>query len=241
MENKSIKTINTVGKVGRILSMILIVFMILAGVATLAGTIFAATLPKDDINITVNGTADITSDGDLFTQFKKAIDIAEKDGEIEANIVGAADGITIAGVDNEFFKNALIKDTEKGYSVDFNANTVTLSLGRVIYGLVATLLSIICTVVLLFMVRALMKSLEKCETPFCAPVITNMKRFGFSLIPFVVLRGITDSAWGSIFSKSIDFDMNLDLTVVFGILIVFMLAMIFSYGAELQKQSDETL
>ena len=242
MENKNIKTIYTIGKVGRIISMILIVLMILAGVATLGGTVFAGTLPKEDINVTVNGTADISTDGNLFNDFKKLIKVAQEDGEIEADIIGGSNEFAIASVgEDELLDNATVSETEKGYKVDFNSSKFTVSLGRIIYGLAATLAYVVCIIVTLFMLRYLFKSLEKCETPFCDDVIGRMKNFGFSLIPFVVLKGITDSAWGSIFSKNFNFDFNIDLTVVFGILIIFMLAMIFSYGAELQKQSDETL
>ncbi|MBQ7204004.1 MAG: DUF2975 domain-containing protein [Eubacterium sp.] len=242
MENKSIKTINTVGKIGRIVSMILIVFMILAGVATLAGTIFASTLPKEDINLTVNGTADIESEGSLFKQFKEFIAVEQKDGKTDVDIVGGSNGIGVMSFDDDgLFSNAEIKDTQKGYSIDFNSKTVSFGLGRVIWGLVSTLIYIICIVITLFMIRALMRSIEKCESPFAQDVITNMKKFGFSLIPFVVLRSVVNSAWSSILKTGFDFSMDLDFTMVIAILIVFMLVMIFSYGADLQKQSDETL
>lgn len=243
MENKNIKTINGIGKAGRIISMILIVFMILAGIATLAGTIFAASLPKEDINVTVNGTADISSDGSLFTEFKKAVAVAQEDGDIDVDIIGGSDGIALAKIDGDDFPfdNANITETEKGYKVDFDASTFTFSLGKVIYGLIATLVYIICIVVTLFMLRKLFQELEKCETPFTDSVIARMKAFGFSLIPFVVLQGITDAAWGSMFKTGFDFSLNLDFTMIIVILVVFMLTMIFSYGAELQKQSDETL
>ena len=96
-------------------------------------------------------------------------------------------------------------------------------------------------VVTLFMLRSLFKAFEKCETPFCTEVISKIKNFGYSLIPFIVLKSAVDTAWGSILSTGFEGSVNIDFTMVIAILIVFMLAMIFGYGAELQQQSDETL
>jgi len=242
MENKYKKNINLIGKIGRIVSMILIVLTILASIATLAGTVFVATLPKEDINVTVNGTADISSEGDLFKKFRKVLSLSQEGDKAKLGVAGGADGVNIVLADDDnILEGATLTETEKGYSVDFNSKTVKLSLGKVIYGLVATLIYLICITVTLFMLRSLLMSLEKCDTPFTSDVISKIKNFGFSLIPFVVLRSAVESAWGSMLNTGADINAGLDFTMIIAILVVFMLAMIFSYGAELQKQSDETL
>ena len=65
-----------------------------------------------------------------------------------------------------------------------------------------------------------------------------MKNFGYSLIPLAVLSGTSENTWNIL---DVGVHAGIDLKVVFVILVVFMLVMVFSYGAELQKQSDETL
>jgi len=243
MESKTKRNINIIGKIGRIVTMILIVVMILASVGTAIATVFAATLPKEAINVTINGTAEIGTDGNLFKEFKEVLSLSQIEDKAELGLVGGADGTTsliIAG-DDDILDGATLSETEKGYKVDFNAKTISISLGRIIYGLIATLVYLICIVVTLFMLRALMKSIEKCDSPFTEDIIKNMRKFGFSLIPFVVLKGIVSSVWSGLFSTGFDIGINLDFAMILVILVVFMLSMIFSYGAELQRQSDETL
>ena len=95
--------------------------------------------------------------------------------------------------------------------------------------------------VVLFTIRALMKAIEKSDTPFCDNVIKKMNLFGYSLIPLAFLSGTSENAWDSLLTLGANVNPGIDLKVVFGILVVFMLVMIFSYGAALQKESDETL
>ena len=238
MENKMKKRINTIGKIGRILSMILIVLVILASIATLVGTVVAAQLPSENINVVADGTVDISSDGDLFTKLKEQLEVAQKDNSAQLKVAG--EDVLIAD-DDDILENAKLSETDDGYKIDFNSKKVSLGLNRIVYALISTLVYLICVVVTLFMLRKLMKSLEKCDSPFNDLTVKGMKMFGYSLIPFVVLRSIVESAWGSITSLDLNVGLNIDLTMVFVVLVIFALSMIFTYGAELQRQSDETL
>lgn len=242
METNIKKNINLVGKVGKIITTIIIVFTILAGIAATAGTVVVASLPKESVNIAVTGTAEITSKNEVFEKLRKFVELEQKGDGAQLNLANDGDDVDVVlADDDDILTDAQLTETENGFKIDVTDRTMEFSVNRLIYSMIVTLLSIVLTAVTLFMILSLMKSLEKCETPFCTEVITSMKRFGFSLIPFVVLRSITESAWSNLFASSFDFDFNIDLTVVIGILIVFVLTMIFTYGAELQKQSDETL
>ncbi|MBR5771886.1 MAG: hypothetical protein IKY00_01595, partial [Clostridia bacterium] len=63
----------------------------------------------------------------------------------------------------------------------------------------------------------------------------------YSLIPFAVFNTFSDNSWSSIFSGELKFGFSLDITVILGILVIFLLVTVFNYGAQLQKESDETL
>ena len=251
MESKTKKNINTIGKVGRILSGILAVFMIIAGVFAGAGTVVTASLPKDSLEITVNAEADVKTKGELLTALKDAIVSGNADGtgnigfggkDSADEIVGEADSSTsVIVAQSDVVKDAQITDTGDGMRIKLDSTQLDFSLGRMTYTMCVTVANIICIIVMLFMLKKLMKSLEICETPFCDDVIRRMKNFGYSLIPFAVLRTVSESAWNSLLSKDFDISLGVDLTVVMVILVVFLLVMIFTYGAELQKQSDETL
>lgn len=236
MEKTMDKKINTIAKVGRILTSILIVLMILATLATAAGIGITAAMPKDALSVEVTGTADITAKGDVLGSICDAIIDSSQGGK--GQIMLGDSNIAVGDVENSLPEGVKARVTDKGIALSVESQQLDLSVGSVLRALVMTLLNAICTIVVLFMIRALMRSLEKCETPFCDDVIKNMKRFGYSLIPFAVFSGTLDGAWQSILSEG---QIGIDLTVVFGILVVFMLVMIFSYGAALQKESDETL
>lgn len=241
MDSKSKKSVNTIGKIGRIVSTVMLVLTILGSAAVLALTIGAAALPKETIDIVLDGDISISSAGTLFAKLDKLLDIKQEGDGAQVNLAGTG-GVTvgIAG-DDDILEDSKLTRTDNGFKIDINQRKVTINTGRIIYCLAVSLLSCICTAVVLIMIRSLMKSLEKCETPFSEDIIKNMKRFGWSLVPFAVLRGIDKTAWNSILSKSVDFSINIDFTVIAGILVVFMLAIIFTYGAQLQKESDETL
>ncbi len=239
------KNINTVGKIGRIIASILAVLMIIAAVALTAVTAVVATLPAESVNITLNGSADISSQGELFAKFKKVFSIKQEGDSAKIDLAQSGSDVNFRIADSgDILEDADLSETENGYRLDIADKKISVGMRKILYGLVISVFEIICTAVVLFMLRSLMKSLEKCETPFGADVITRMKKFGYSLIPFFVLRSASKSAWDSVIKAkdgTVGFGLDIDLTVILGILIILMLVMIFSYGAQLQKESDETL
>lgn len=242
METESRKKINTIGKVGRILSMILFVLTILACAATAAVTVVAVIMPKETINIKLDGTADVSSDGVLFSKLGKFLDLEQDGSAVKLNIAENIDGVSVsvAGDDN-ILEDSELTVYENGFKINATQKTISVKTGKIIYALAVSLFSFIFSAVTLFMLYKLMKALENCETPFSGEVITSIKRFGYSLIPFVVLRSMNEKAWDSLFSTGFDTGVGIDLTVVIGILVIFLLVVIFNYGAQLQKESDETL
>ena len=77
-----------------------------------------------------------------------------------------------------------------------------------------------------YLAKKMAKALENCNSPFEENVIKSMKHFAFSMIP-----------WGIIYGY---FFNSLILTVLI-VLIVMAIVYIFSYGAELQHESDDTV
>ncbi|MBQ7740757.1 MAG: DUF2975 domain-containing protein [Eubacterium sp.] len=236
METKMNKKINTFAKIGRILATIAAVFMILGAVAASVGISVVASLPKDALAVEVTGTADITAKGKILESVTNAVIDSSKGGE--GKIMLGDSNVAIGDVEDSIPDGVTAQKTEKGFALSVADKRLDISTQAITVSLVLSLLNTICLAVVLFMIRALMKSIEKCETPFCNDVIKKMKNFGYSLIPLAVLSGTSENAWNVL---DVGIHPGIDIKVVFIILVVFMLAMIFSYGAELQKQSDETL
>ena len=240
METKMDKKINTIGKIGRIFTTIIAVFMILAAAATAVGIGVAASLPKDALAVEVTGTADVTAKGQLLGKIAGAVIDASEGGNGKIYI-DDEQKIAIGDFRNSVPEGVTAEETGKGFTLNMDKQMLNLNVDAVIYALAAALVNTVCTIIVLFMIRALMKALERCDTPFCDDVIKRMKHFGYSLIPFAFISGLSENVWHYLLSPGVDVHFGIDLTVVFGILVVFMLTMIFTYGAALQKESDETI
>ena len=88
----------------------------------------------------------------------------------------------------------------------------------------------------------LAKAFRYCVSPFDANVIDAMRKFAYSLIPWVVLDSVTATAasgLGGSLGNSVN--ININLGMLFMVLVVFGLCYVFRYGAVLQQESDETL
>ena len=236
MENGMNKKINTIAKVGRILATIAAVFMILGSVASAAGIGVVSSMPKDAISVEITGTADVTAKGNMLESITNAVIDSANGGK--GKVMLGDSNVAIGDVEDSIPEGVTAQKTDKGIALSVENKRLDVSTQAITVSLVLTFLNTICLVVVLFMIRALMKSIEKCETPFCNDVIRKMKNFGYSLIPLAVLSGTSENTWNIL---DVGVHAGIDLKVVFVILVVFMLVMVFSYGAELQKQSDETL
>ncbi len=236
METKMDKKINTIAKVGRILATIAAVFMILGAVAAATGIGVVSSMPKDALAVEVTGTADVTAKGEILESITEAIIDSAKGGE--GKIMLGDSNLAIGDVEDSIPEDVTAVKTDKGFTLSVAGKRLDISTQAIKVTLVLSFLNTVCLIVVLFMIRALMKAIEKCETPFCDDVIKKMKNFGYSLIPLAVLSGTSENAWNFL---DVGVHAGIDIKVVFVILVVFMLTMIFSYGASLQKESDETL
>ena len=93
------------------------------------------------------------------------------------------------------------------------------------------------------------------QNPFDAAVYTNIKKLGIQTIVFGVIMQLImaaveistlaiydfDKLFINEYITAYDLDMSFDGSFVIVAIVLFMLSGVFKYGAELQKQSDETL
>lgn len=219
MKNANITKINRLGTAGKILSVILLVITTIALVATVIFGIAIATLPEDFLK--VNGKWVSTTITDLSSPMVSR-DIVENYSD-ERNILGLAIKVVSHDKANENNKDIVTSDTET--TIEGNAGKPIKFFGIFI--------SVLCAVMLIFLVialrfaKALCKSLEKCDSPFQEDVVQKMKNFAISLIPW----GVFCVGAGGVSAVGI----------VFIVIIVCLFSAIFKHGAELQRESDETL
>ena len=227
MKNANIRKINTLGTVSYVISVIVIAVLILGIIGTLIGGFAILGLNDNAFNINGNINAEINVDESNATGFTKFL---LDSGSVELVHLEEEDlNIDDFGFDMHW----KVDQTETGedsrtYTIDGAIDKInnaplkyTLSAGCFFLALVLGLI-----LVAAFFGKNLAKKLSKCESPFHEDVIKAMKYFAYSLIPFGI-ASLTANGIGII--------------GVLSVLVVFLFVFTFSYGAELQKEADETV
>lgn len=221
-----VKRINTLGKVSKIILIIMRIFCIVGIVVTIVSGIFCiAVLPSDSTAITSKGSASYefivdTAKLPSYVEIESGVDIGEDNLDTEFEFLGTE--FSIKDIESE-------DDGIEKYTFDahYNAKNSTLFKYGVAGVCFAAALYIVFTLIVVIFAGKLAKALEKCQSPFEESVTKAMKHFALSLIiPFVFMiaeNGI------------------LNLSLILAILAVIIFSYIFSYGAKLQQESDETL
>ena len=218
MENKSLSKINTMGKVGYIISTIGEVIINIAVIACLVVGVLLCFVDEQTMQVTVS-----TSNGISVVMFgdtvKPIIDIDDR-------------GIEIG---DRYFE--IISNPDK-----FPTTTnMTYRITDAKWFFFGAAVNCVAAYFAFHFAAKLCKQFKCCTTPFTQEISKGLMNLAWSLIPLAVISGLMKSVTDSIITGRFDFSLEIDLTYVLLVLCVFMLSIIFSYGAELQAQSDETL
>lgn len=132
--------------------------------------------------------------------------------------------------------------TIKNFSINYDNG-----LFREIMALFISSLNALLIISILAVVCMLLKSIEKEYTPFNRSNVKKLKILSFLLLMFEPLYFISMKVVGAIRPLILENGQRVTSFISFGGvffalgLVVFCLALVFEYGIELQKQSDETL
>lgn len=233
MENTSIKKINIAGKVGYIISILLIVCTIIGMVAIGICTAGAIAISNNDINVKMDTNINISSTGNFLNKLNSFIFI---DGVKDLNTI-TEEGVKVNDKD---ISELSVKEENGGLIVNAKTNEITISMKKIIIALIAAFIFLGAVTASLYMVKALMKSLKNCETPFSEEVIKNMTRFANSLVCVVALNIILSGFWSS-FTPGMSYKPSINLGSILLVAVIYILIIVFKYGAQLQRESDETL
>ena len=233
MENTSIKKINIAGKVGYIISILLIVCTIVGMVGIGICTAGAIAIANDNINVKMDTNININSTGNFLSKLNSFIFI---DGVKDLNTL-TEEGVKVNDKD---IAELSVKEENGGLIVNDKTNEITISMKKIIIALISAFIFLGAVTVSLYMVKALMKSLKNCETPFSEEVIKNMTRFANSLVCVVALNIILSGFWSS-FTPGMSYKTSINLGSVLLVAVIYILITVFKYGAQLQRESDETL
>ena len=236
MENSSIKKINIAGKVGYIIS----IFLIVATIAGMVGigicTVGALAISDNEINIKMTTNVNVSSTGNFLDKLTSFIFIGG-DKELNAITEKAKDGIK---VDDKDISELSVREEDGGLIIDAKTNEISYSMKNIMAALITTFVFLVSVTVALFMLKALMKSLKNCKTPFAEDVIKNMTRFATSLVCVMILDIIISILWSAL-STGLSYNTSVNLGSVLLVAVIYVLIVVFKYGAKLQQESDETL
>ena len=231
MENNIQTKVNKIGKAGRIVSLILVILLSVGALALVLGGIACAILPKDMVEVTLRPVVDVKVDRELlgteWANIDKLLDQAqEKVGE---EFEGA--GVALEKTDAGLLVHVDPKEEEDA----------TFGLRDAMRAIWAGLVGIASAIVTLVMFQQLCKAFEACRTPFDEPVIKRMNTFAWTMIVCAVVSCFARGAASAILSGWQRVSFTLNFSSIFIALIVFFLCMVFRYGAQLQREADETL
>ena len=235
MENQSVKKINIAGNIGYVISILLIVCSIAAMVGLGIGLIATAVVSNNEINVKVATNVDISSKGNFINKIVPFVSI---DGVDLKNITEEAkDNIK---VNDEDISELSIQEQDGGLNIKAKTNEITISMKKITIFLAATFVYLLIVTIALFMVKSLMKSLKTAETPFTPEIIKKMTTFANTLIAVVLARTIR-GGFVSLLTSGNKFNLSFDLSSILLVAVIYLLIFVFKYGAELQKESDETV
>ena len=219
--NNYIGKINTLGKAGRILLIFMRIACIMGIVCFVVAAVGINTIPKDDC-ITSKGTISYETRIDN-NKLPDYITSGFEDNENNEETIDLFR--TVLSVKETVAENGGIEDYTFNMSFDAKDTKAMIFVYTLamVFGAVVLALSLIVVI----FAGKLASALEKCSSPFEESVTKSMKKFAFSLIPIAVVYCIVGQ--------------QASLSMIIIVLAMIAIAYIFGYGAELQKQSDETL
>jgi len=234
MKNETITKVNKIGNVGQIIANIAKVVIAIGAIACLVSGIILTVLPDDMVVIHVDGKAAVEINMPMVGN-----QIVSEDGpSVVIGSVSTDGSLELNGIE---YGVVGMTQTENGFLMEAEADSYTLRFNQLIS--VVFLAAVNCVVmwVVMHFVAKLCKLFKECETPFTEEVVQMLKKVAIALIPMAFLSNLTTSVTDSIMSGSVNIVIGVDMTTILLVLLIFMLAAIFSYGTMLQQESDETL
>lgn len=234
MKNETITKVNKIGNAGLIIANIAKVIIAIGAIACLVSGIILTVLPDDMVVIHVDGKAAVEINMPMIGN-----QIVSEDGpSVVIGSVSTEGSLELNGIE---YGVVGMTQTENGFLMEAEADSYTLRFNQLTN--VVFLAAVNCVVVWIVMhfVAKLCKLFKECETPFTDEVVQMLKKVAIALIPMAFLSNLTTSVTDSIMSGHVNIVIGVDMTTILLVLLIFMLAAIFSYGTMLQQESDETL
>ena len=242
MESNIKRKVNRIGLVGKIVSIVLIVLMAVACFGCLLGGIVLIALPEDAASIGVTTDMDIHVGKSLIGRWMDEIpnDLSEVNAQLYVN--------------GDDFKDMTMEKTDDGLLFRASTERIEFRLNRLASAVFTGLIYCGTLLVVFVFLKRLCDGFRRCDTPFSDDVTHRMTVFAWVLLIGSVVSSASEAVVNSLLHRSLDlsfslnptdinpgFEVSFSFAPILIALIVLFLTMIFRYGAQLQKEADETL
>ena len=242
MENNIKKKVNRIGLVGQIVSIVLIVLMAVACFGCLTGGILLAILPDDAATVGVSTDLDVQVGKSIIGRWMNEIPDDPKDLNAQLSVNGSE------------FTDMQMEKTADGLLINASTERWEFQLNKLASAPFTGLIYCATLLVVFIFLKRLSDSFRHCDTPFSDDVIHRMTVFSWVLLIGSVVSSAAEAVVNSLIHRSLDlsfslnpsgmntgFEVSFSFAPIIIALIVLFLTMIFRYGAQLQKEADETL
>jgi len=236
MKNETITKVNKIGNVGLIIANIAKVIIAIGAIACLVSGIILTVLPDDMVVIHVEGKAAVEINMPMVGE-----QLVMNTGDGPTIVVGSVSTEGSLELNGMEYGIVGMEATETGFMVNAEADNYTLKFNQLTSVVFLAAVNCVAMWVVMHFVAKLCKLFKECETPFTEEIVQMLKKVAIALIPMAFMSNLTTSVTNSIMSGNVHIVIGVDMTTVLLVLIIFMLAAIFSYGTMLQQESDETL
>lgn len=237
-KENAIRKINKLGKVGYVLSIIVRVFVIIALVGTIIGTIILSIMPKDSVKLAWGG--DIRIEVDVPALLDK-FNIPNGDEKVQKEIDKVIESGNFSLNNTDYIFADVSSDNGKVILNAEAGNPRIINLSDIRNITIVAVVYLVLFLVTIIFVGKLCKAVRDCRSPFEENVISRITKLAFAMIPWTIADSVSQNLF-DVFSgntSSLNFSVNIGMIIT--VLVIFALAFVFKYGAALQQESDETL
>ena len=229
MNATTLKKVHQLGEAGKVVLTILLVVSILATAAAGLAAAALGGISRETVSVSVTSQAVYQSSG------KFAEDLWQV---LMGGLMGGRQFETVAAT-NGYVSADMHMEGEQ-MVIETTSVPMTYTCGDVVRILLFTALASAATAVMLWLLRKLFKVIEGCGSVFCEELVKKMKAFGWSLLPVAVLASVAETVTRRFMATGVT-----GIYIQWGLLIAFAVTMcltvVFHYGVQLQRESDETL
>lgn len=232
MNANVLKKVHQLGEAGKVVLTILLVVNILATAAAGLAAAALGSVSRETVSVSVSGQATYQGRGQFMQSLWQTLTGNWAAGEQPDQAEIALPGSLYTSASMRMEGERMVIETVSDPNTYTCADAARL--------LVLTALASAASVAALWLLRKLFKVMEGCESVFCDALVKRMRAFGWSLLPVAVLASVAETTIRRFMAAGVT-----AVYIQWGLLIAFAVTMcltvVFHYGVQLQRESDETL